>query len=179
MNEFDNGAGDEPVSKSQLKREARARVDLGKRLAALPEGVLNQLPLDDNILEAVRFARSIKANVAKKRQFGHLGSLLQHVDTAAIDEALAARDADARQLTARHHRAEAWRDALLDGGDGALGPLLDARHDVDAQALRQLVRNGRREAAANKPPASARKLFRMLRELDEREPLPPLDNTSA
>ncbi|KAA9130248.1 DUF615 domain-containing protein [Marinihelvus fidelis] len=173
MNEFDSGTGDEPVSKSQLKRIAKARVDLGKRLATLPEGVLAQLPLDDDILEAVRFARSIKSNVAKKRQFGHLGSLLQHVDTDAVLVALEARDADARQLTARHHRAEAWRDVLLERGDGALGPLLDARHDVDAQALRQLVRNARREAAANKPPASARKLFRMLRELDEAEPLPP------
>lgn len=179
MNEFDNTTGDAPVSKSQLKREARARVDLGKRLAKLPDGVLVQLPLDEDVLDAVRFARSIKANVAKKRQFGYLGGLLERADIDAIVEALEARDADARQLTARHHRAEAWRDTLLEAGDDAIGALFDQRHDIDGQALRQLVRNARREAAANKPPASARKLFRMLRELDEREPLPPPGDTTA
>jgi ribosome-associated protein len=52
--------------------------------------------------------------------------------------------------------------------------LLDARRDIDAQSLRQLVRNAGREAAAGKPPASARKLFRLLRDSDERDALPPL-----
>ena len=76
-------------------------------------------------------------------------------------------------MTARQHRAEAWRDRLLEEGDGAVGALLDSRRDADGQAIRQLLRNAGREAARNKPPAAARTLFRLLRELDEREPLPP------
>lgn len=45
--------------------------------------------------------------------------------------------------------------------------------DLDGQALRQLLRNAQRERKAGKAPASARKLFRMLRALDEVSPLPP------
>jgi ribosome-associated protein len=48
------------------------------------------------------------------------------------------------------------------------------RMDIDTQAIRQLVRNARRESEKSKPPASARTLFRMLREMDEKEPLPPM-----
>lgn len=35
---------------------------------------------------------------------------------------------------------------------------------LDRQLLRQLIRNARRERDADKPPASARKLFRLLRD---------------
>ena len=83
-------------------------------------------------------------------------------------------DDEARQSNARHHRAEAWRDHLLTIGDAAVGELLDARRDADVQAIRQLLRNARQEAARKKPPAAARSLFRLLRDLDEAEPLPPV-----
>ncbi len=164
-----------PVSKSQLKREARAMFDFGKRLVELPDSVLRSLPLDSRILEEILFARSITSRVARKRQLGFLASRLRAVDMTPVEAALDKRQEAARELNARHHRAEAWRDRLLEGDSRALGVLLDARRDLDAQALRQLLRNAQREAAANKPPASARKLFRMLREADEDGALPPLD----
>lgn len=168
------GTAETRVSKSRLKREAKARLALGKRLAELPEPVLRGLPLEADVLEAVLFARSIRSNVARKRQFGYLAGLLERADTRAVIDALDARDAEARQLTARHHRTEAWRDALLSGGDRALAVLLDQRHDVDVQALRQLLRSTARETAQGKPQAAARRLFRMLRDLDEASPLPPV-----
>jgi ribosomal 50S subunit-associated protein YjgA (DUF615 family) len=40
--------------------------------------------------------------------------------------------------------------------------------------LRQLIRKARQEADAGKP-AAARALFRLLREMDEFEPLPPVE----
>lgn len=167
---------DAPVSKSQRKREARALFDFGRRLVELPEPVLRALPLEPALLEEVLFTRDIKARVARKRQLGFLARRLRNADLAPVQAALEARQDAARQLTARHHRAEAWRDRLLAEGPGAgaLGVLLEARRDLDAQALRQLVRNARKEAAAHKPPAAARKLFRLLRDGDERAPLPPL-----
>ncbi len=165
---------DEPVSKSQRKREARALFDFGRRLVELPEPVLRSLPLEPEILEEVLFTRGITARVARKRQLGFLARKLGAEDLAAVEAALEERHNAARQLNARHHRAEAWRDRLLDGDGQALGHLLDARRDIDAQALRQLVRNAGREAAAGKPPSSARKLFRLLRDSDEHEALPPL-----
>jgi len=39
--------------------------------------------------------------------------------------------------------------------------------------MRQLIRNAQREAAKGKPPSSSRALFRLLRDMDENDPLPP------
>ena len=80
----------------------------------------------------------------------------------------------ARQLTARQHRVENWRDFLLISGDTALGKLLQQRREADGQAIRQLIRNAQREVSRGKPPASSRALFRLLRVMDEDTPLPPL-----
>ncbi len=77
-------------------------------------------------------------------------------------------------MTARQHRSEAWRDFLLKSGDTALEQLLVQRRDADAQAIRQLIRNTHNEARREKPPASARALFRLLRDMDEKAPLPLL-----
>lgn len=162
-----------PVSKSQLKREAKALFDFGKMLSDLPEPVLLALPLERSVLDEILFARSIRARVARKRQLGFLAKKLRITDLTAVEAALDQRSEAARELKARHHRAEAWRDHLLKSGDKALSELLETRHDLDIQTLRQLLRNAQREATANKPPASARKLFRLLRDADSETPLPP------
>ncbi|MEO6064423.1 MAG: ribosome biogenesis factor YjgA, partial [Lysobacterales bacterium] len=80
----------------------------------------------------------------------------------------AALDADtsaSRQSTARMHRVEAWRDRLLREGDVALGDLLAQHPGADRQHLRTLLRQAQSEHARGKPPATARLLFRALREL--------------
>lgn len=167
-------ADDTIVSKSQLKREARALFDFGRRLVELPEPVIRALPLEAELLEEVLYTRGITARVARKRQLGFLAKRLRTADLAPVEAALDARHDAARQLTARQHRVEAWRDRLLEDDPQALGTLIDQRRDINAQTLRQLLRNAQREAAAGKPPASARKLFRLLRDHDEAAALPPL-----
>ena len=166
------------VSKSQLKREAQELFDLGRQLVDLPparlESVARAAALDPDLLEAIEFARSIRARVARKRQIGYVARLLRRIDASPIAEALEAVRTNARRATVSHHRAEAWRDHLLAGGDAALGSFIGLRDDADPQALRQLIRNACREAERSKPPASARKLFKMLRGMDEEEPLPTI-----
>jgi ribosome-associated protein len=103
-----------------------------------------------------------------------LAKLLRNRDTAELEQAVANLDQKNRQASARFHHVEAWRDALVAGDDGQLADLLDERPDINAQTVRQLIRNARKEARLDKPPAAARKLFKILREADEREPLPPL-----
>lgn len=164
---------DDWVSKSQRKREAKMLFDFGRKLTELPEAVLLALPLEQSILDEVLFARSINARVARKRQLGFLAKQLRGEDLTAVEAALDQRAEAARELNARHHRAEAWRDHLLESGDSAVSELLDTRHDLDVQKLRQLLRNAQREIKANKPPGAARKLFRLLRDADNEAPLPP------
>lgn len=161
-------------SKSQRKREAEEMFQLGRTLVDLPDGRLKALPLDTQLREAVMFARSIRSHGARKRQLGFLAGLLRRAELDALLEALERQANEGRESHARHHRCEAWRDHLLDEGDRALQALMALRSDIDTQSLRQLIRNAQHEAAKNKPPASARKLFKLLRVLDEQEGLPPL-----
>ena len=66
----------------------------------------------------------------------------------------------------------AWRDRLIEGSDKDLSDLLEQVPDINVQILRQLIRNAKKEAGLGKPPAAARKLFKLLREADETNQLP-------
>lgn len=169
-------------SKSQRRREALEVKSLASRLIGLSPTLLAKVPLDEAVRAAIREARSIRSNVARKRQLQFVAKLLRRDDPEPILLALEAFENDARQLSGRQHRAEAWRDHLLESGDPAIGELLATRSDAGAQPLRQVmrqhIRRARQEAAEGKPPAAARKLFRLLREMDEVEPLPPVAGPS-
>jgi len=161
-------------SKSQRRREALEVRSLAARLIGLRPALLAQVPLDERVSEAISEAHRIRSNVARKRQLQFVAKLLRNTDLEPIAQALQDFERAARQTSARQHRAEAWRDCLLAGGDPALGELLHQRHDSDAQLIRQLIRKARQEADRGRPPAAARALFRALREMDEREPLPAM-----
>jgi ribosome-associated protein len=167
-----NGA-ESVISKSQRRRDALEHKALAARLIGLSPAQLAGLPLDDRLRVEIESARVIRSNVARKRQLQFVAKLLRRGDPQPLLDALEAIDDDARHLNARHHRCEAWRDQLLQSGDTAVGALLERRRDADAQAIRQLIRKAQREALKAQPPAAARALFRLLRELDESEPLPP------
>ena len=164
---------EQPASKSQRRRDALEVKSLAAQLIGLSPALRAQLPLDEDVRRAIEQARAIRSNVARKRQLQFVAKLLRRADPEAIRDALANFDADARKLAARQHRCEAWRDRLVDQGDAAVGVLLQ-RPGSDGPRLRQLIRTARQEAAGGKPPAAARALFRVLREMDELEPLPPV-----
>jgi len=163
-----------PPSKSQRKRDARELFELGRDLVRMPPKALASLSLDADLLREIEFARSIKSHVAHKRHLQFIAKLLRKRDATALQDAMEISRNEARQLASRHHRTEAWRDLLLESGDESLAILMAGYGSADAQALRQLIRNAQRELRHEKPPASARKLFRLLRDLDADTPLPPL-----
>jgi ribosome-associated protein len=92
-----------------------------------------------------------------------IGKLMRDVDAEPIMEHLAAIRGESAAAKAEFHAIERWRERLLTD-DAALTDWLARHPDSDAQQLRQLIRNARREAAENKPPKSSRQLFRLLRD---------------
>ena len=162
-----------PVSKSQRRRDALELKSLATDLIKLSPARLASVPLDDSLVSAIEEARQFRSHGARKRQLQYVAKLLRRVDPDPIFQTLEEFDSAARQLIARQHRVDSWRDCLIESGDQALGVLLRQRRDADAQAFRQLIRNAQKESARGKPPAAARTLFRLLRELDQTEPLPP------
>ncbi len=160
------------VSKSQRKREAQELLELAKKLITMPASRLQRMPLDQDLREEVGFARSIRAHGARKRQLMTVGKMLRKRDTRQLLDAVNNADKKNRQVTIRHHLVEAWRDRLIDGGDQELSELLQQVPAINAQTLRQLIRNARKEAGLGKPPAAARKIFKLLRDADTQNPLP-------
>ena len=174
MNESSTENDSLEISKSQRKRDAHELLDLAKKLIAMPESRLNRMPMDDNLREEIKFARSIRAHGARKRQLMTVGKMLRKRDTEELIDAVNGIDQKNRQVNARFHHVEAWRDRLVEGTDQELSELLEQSPDINVQSLRQLIRNAKKEAKLGKPPAASRKLFKLLRETDEQSQLPAL-----
>ena len=163
-------------SRSQNRREALDILELCTKLVSMSKTQLEKLPVPDEILTAVYDAQRIKSHIAHKRRLAFLAKLMRREDDEAVDRLRDALDEDgeaARVQTAALHRAEQWRERLLDEGDEAMTEFLSAFPQADRQELRQLVRNATEERKRNKPPRAFRELFRHIREL-----LMPEDNAS-
>ena len=156
-------------SRSQERRDALDVLKLGERLAGLTDAQLAKLPLPDALLPHVLETRRITSHIARKRQLAFLAKQMRREDDGTLDairDALDEKGEAARLETAAMHRAEAWRDRLLDEGDAALSELLDAHPGADRQQLRQLVRSALDERRKDKPPRAYRELYRAIRMLE-------------
>ena len=174
MNESSTENDTLEISKSQRKREAHELLDLARKLISMSKTRLNGLPLDSDLREEVDFARSIRAHGARKRQLMTVAKMLRKRDADPLLDAVNNIDQKNRQVNARFHHIEAWRDRLIEGSDHELSELLEQSPKLNVQTLRQLIRNAKKEAQLRKPPTAARKLFKLLCEADEQSPLPPL-----
>lgn len=156
---------DDLVSKSQRKRDANAVQQLGADLLSLSVDALKTIELPDNLSKALDEARRIKKNSALKRQLQYIGKLMRTIDVEPIREEYLRLtnhyDMDIKTL----HHLEKWRDRLLAEGDKALEDLIDAAPNTDRQHLRQLIRQSHKENQLNKPPKSAREIFKYLKTL--------------
>lgn len=157
----------EEKSKSQVKRELHALQQLGERLTTLKPDMLARLPLTDALRRALDEAPKHTAHAARKRHIQFIGKLLRDQDLDAIHGLLEQIDSSSRQYNERFHALERWRDRLVEEGDAALEALVVQFPEADRQHLRGLIRHAQHEAARNKPPAAARKIFKYIRELDE------------
>jgi ribosome-associated protein len=153
-------------SRSQIKRDIRALKELGIRLAGLSKGQLSAIPLSEKTRAAVLAAQGIARN-ALQRHYRYLSSLLREEDVAAIRVALAGELQPHVEDVAKLHEAERWRDTLLSGDDSQLAAFVARYPACDRAHVRLLVRNARREIELDKPPSSARELFRYVKGLSD------------
>ncbi|MEW6679097.1 MAG: ribosome biogenesis factor YjgA [Pseudomonadota bacterium] len=153
-------------SKSQRKRDAEALQALGKALVELSKERLNTLALPDVLRAEILEAKRITSHGAIRRQMQLIGKIMRDVDAEAIAEQLAVVRGESAAAKAAFHALEQWRERLI-RDDQAVTDWLARHPATDAQQMRQLIRNARKEAADNKPPKSSRALFRMLREVSE------------
>ncbi|HYG44254.1 MAG TPA: ribosome biogenesis factor YjgA [Bordetella sp.] len=145
--DFDDNGYDRP-SKSQVKREMHALLDLGRQLIDLSDDRLKQLPLAERLYEAIRLAQRTNSREGRRRQTHFVGKLMRDAPADEIRAQLDVWQNGSREETAAMHRLEALRERLLTDDD-ALTELLDAHPDVDVQPLRATIRAARKEAQLN------------------------------
>jgi ribosome-associated protein len=138
---------DAPPSKTRLKQESHDLQALGKDLLDLSNERLAALNLSDTLMHAIAEFRRTRSFEGKRRQLQYVGKLMRGVDPAPIREAVAAQRLPGARETLALHQAEAWRERLI-ADDAALTEWLQAHAGDDSQALRNLIRNARKEAAA-------------------------------
>jgi ribosome-associated protein len=135
-------------SKSQVKREMLALVDLGKELVDLSPERLKQLPLSERLYDAIRLAQRTTSREGLRRQVHFVGKLMRDADAALIQTQLETWKNGSKEQTQAMHRLESLRDRLLKD-DQALTDLLTKFTGADVQHLRTLIREGRKEQVAN------------------------------
>ena len=129
-----------------------------------------RLELSDKLLDALAEARRITDFEGKRRQMQFIGKLMRALDedtVAAIEAALEEQRKPSAAETLRLHQAEQWRDRLI-ADDQALTEWLQIDTEADAQHLRTLIRQARKDAqatAAQERPGEAVRHGRAYREI--------------
>jgi len=158
-----------PPSKTQLKAKADEKQALGEALLTLRADLMARLDLPEKLIDAIAQAKKITNFEGKRRQMQFIGKLMRPLDTEPIRAAIDEQKNGSAQLTLALHLAEQWRDKLI-ASDDALGDWLAEHPDTDAQQLRALVRQARKDAKPEKPGEaprhgkSYREIFQLVRE---------------
>ncbi len=170
-----------PPSKTQLKAEADEKQVLGEALLTLRADLMARLDLPAKLLDAITEAKRISSFEGKRRQMQFIGKLMRPLDAEPIRAAINEQLNGSAELTLALHQAEQWRDKLIDSDD-ALERWLGAHPDTDAQQLRALIRQARKDAKPEKPGEAPRhgkpyrEIFQMVKELltrNNQEPQEP------
>ncbi|MFI4939377.1 MAG: ribosome biogenesis factor YjgA [Burkholderiales bacterium] len=154
-------------SKSQLKREMTALQKLGEDLVAEPRDRVKRVPMPEDVRDAILECQQIKDHEGRRRQMQYVGKKMRTLDEdelAAIQRTLDSWKGLSKADTAAMHALEKRRDKLL-ANDIALTELVEQYQELDAQHMRTLIRNARKEQAENKPPKAYREIFQILKQL--------------
>ncbi len=156
---------EEPISKSQKKREADALQKLGTLLIDWRLDRLDQLPLSDRVRRAILDAKKLNSHGAIRRQSQLIGKLMRSEDHELIITEYNRLLAEDSAQTQCFHEVEQWRENLMDGGNESLTAFVDTYHPDDLQKLRQLIHKAKQDRAKNINLGAAKALFRYLREI--------------
>jgi ribosome-associated protein len=156
---------DEPVSKSQKKRDADFLQKIGVKFIELSMAKLDALPLSDQLYKAIVDAKSIKSHGAKRRQAQLIGKLMRASDYEAILAAYNQIVEEDSAVTANFHEVELWRDKLITEGKESLTEFIDTYQPEDVQHLRQLVKKAFDDRSKEKNTGASTALFRYLRSI--------------
>lgn len=157
---------DEKPSKTRRKKDMQALQAIGEALVELSAEQLAAVEIPEILRDAVLEAKRLNRHEARRRQMQYIGRLMRDVDPAPIRAKLDEYAGHSALATAALHRAERWRDRLLED-DEALTEFARSYPHAELQAVRAIVREARKERAAEQAPRHYRELFRLIRQIDD------------
>lgn len=159
-------------SKSELKRQSNELQKLGEQLIEAPRDRVKRVPMPDEVKDAILMAQTITNHEGRRRQLQYVGKMMRSLDeeeVAVIQRTIESWKGTSKAEAAALHALERRREKLL-ADDKALTQLLGEHPALDAQHLRTLIRNARKEQAENKPPKAYREIFQILKDLNKAAP---------
>lgn len=153
-------------NKTRIKKEISEVFGMVEEIIHLGPAQIKELELPENIENAVLDAARMGLNAARKRLLKYITAQLRKVDIQPVQEKLARLKNRSAHAVREHHQIERWRDQLLSGdGDRQLSLLMNEFPAMDSQHIRQLQRNALKETQQDKPPKSARLLYKYLKDV--------------
>ncbi|TMO64103.1 ribosome biogenesis factor YjgA [Pseudoalteromonas aurantia] len=154
------------VSKSELKRDAQQYQQLALDLASMAKKQRDKLPLTDDLLQAMIVADKIRAkSEAYRRHINYITKTLRTTENIAeIEAAIDLMLNKNNQADVLLNKIEIIRDELIQQGDDKVNELLAEYPELERQKMRQLVRQAKKEASAEKPAKGYKELFQYLKE---------------
>lgn len=159
------------VSKSEIKRDAKALRDLGEQLVNMTPTQRSKLNLDEQLLDAIATAIKI-ANTREgyRRQLNYIGKMLRHRDEEAILAAIG-KAGNANKSAERELQVlESIRTELLgENGNDKINQLVGEHPDFERQKLRQLIKKTKNQQTKQpeQPSPAFKELFQYLKEVIE------------
>jgi ribosome-associated protein len=158
-------------SRTQKKHYAHSMVDLAHKLAELKHSIMIELPVSDQVIDAIVESKKINSHIARKRHFQFIGKLLLKDDHQAVIDAMESQEKQHQAGLIRQPFLQMWQEKVLED-NGLITHLYESHDHSDIQTLRQLIRAASKENANTKN--NKRKVFEYLRMMDKKEPLPSI-----
>lgn len=158
--------GTDAPSRTELKAASDRLQELGEELLTLRADLLAGLQVPEKLRDAIVEAGRITSLGARRRQKQLIGKLMHRLDPSeleAVQAALRVQHSQSARETLLLHRAERWRDDLI-GSDAHLEDWLRQFPETDAQQLRALVRQARKDAREN-PISDRQRRTRIYRQI--------------
>ncbi|QOY94032.1 DUF615 domain-containing protein [Massilia sp. UMI-21] len=178
-NEFDQEY--ERPSKSEAKRQSNELQKLGEQLVDAPRDRVKRVEMPEDVKEAILTCQTITNHEGRRRALQFVGKKMRTLDeeeVAVIQRTIDSWKGASKAETAALHALERRREKLL-ADDKALTQLLEENPSLDAQHLRTLIRNARKEQAENKPPKAYREIFQILKDLGKKPKQADADDEEA
>ena len=152
-------------SKTQLKQEAEDIKQLGVALVEFSNAQLDEIPMSDELREAVQLANRInRKKDGFRRQLQLIGKILRGSDIPVIEDGINRLRAHHLRSNTHFHELEQVRDDIVNQGDSAIQTLLHKYPDLDRQKLRQMQRQAVKQKETEKPPKASREIFQYLKQ---------------